>query len=164
MKVLRKVQYFQKINGNRQIINTGCTAQANGLISLTNKIYQYELSDFPQTAQIHPAPRRHRRYFCLPPLVGVGIWISLAAAVATLAAALVLRNPGDTIKSGFDSWKQELSGLAGPATSVSGAAKPRNGASSQGNGSLNELERLIELKNQGKISEEEYQRMKSKIL
>ncbi|HET6252908.1 MAG TPA: hypothetical protein VFE32_02475 [Puia sp.] len=39
---------------------------------------------------------------------GFGIWISLLASIGTLAAAWVLRNPGDTLKGGFDSLKDHI--------------------------------------------------------
>ena len=101
---------------------------------------------------------------------GIGIWISLAASVATLATAWMLRNPADTIKSGFDSLKHDLSGLAGSAGAASaGSASgtsnntPNRNAADNSN-RMAELEKLIDLKNQGKITEEEYQRMKSKLL
>jgi hypothetical protein len=100
---------------------------------------------------------------------GFGIWISLAASVGTLAAAWALRNPGDTLKGGFDSLKHDLAGLSGPAA-PSGPAGPASGTPNTPNRNTTEtstrmadLEKLIELKNQGKISEEEYQQMKSKL-
>ncbi len=45
---------------------------------------------------------------------GFGIWISLLSSVGTLAAAWVLRNPGDTLKEGFNS----LTGVARSVTSA----------------------------------------------
>jgi hypothetical protein len=39
---------------------------------------------------------------------GFGIWISLIASVGMLASAWLLKNPGDTLKSGFDSMKRDL--------------------------------------------------------
>lgn len=98
---------------------------------------------------------------------GWGIWISLIASVGTLAAAWLLRNPGDTLKGGFDSLKHNLSTLSGPAAPAgppSAAAKTSKPNATQSRNSLDDLEKLIELKNQGKISQEEYQRMKSKLL
>jgi len=38
---------------------------------------------------------------------GFGIWISLVAAIGTVAATWLLKNPGDTLKSGFDSLKSK---------------------------------------------------------
>jgi hypothetical protein len=87
---------------------------------------------------------------------GFGIWISLLASVGTLAAAWALKNTGDTLKGGFDSLKHDLAGLSGPASP--------NPNTTQSKSRVDELEKLIELKNQGKISEEEYQQMKSKLL
>jgi hypothetical protein len=39
---------------------------------------------------------------------GFGIWISLIASVGMLASAWLLKNPGDTLKGGFDSMKRDL--------------------------------------------------------
>ena len=120
---------------------------------------------------------------------GFGIWISLLSSVGTLAAAWVLRNPADTLKGGFDSLKNNLSSISGTGSTTSsgsaGAAgstgtSRTSGSTAPGgptfpnsnksslNGSENlhrmdDLEKLIELRNQGKITEEEYQRMKSRL-
>jgi|HubBroStandDraft_1064217.scaffolds.fasta_scaffold31770_4 hypothetical protein len=93
---------------------------------------------------------------------GFGIWISLLASVGTLAAAWALKNPGDTLKGGFDSLKHDLAGLSGPGAPA-GPAGPAGPAKPENKTRVDELEKLIELKNQGKISDEEYQRMKSKL-
>jgi hypothetical protein len=85
---------------------------------------------------------------------GFGIWISLAASIGTLVAAWVLRNPGDTLKGGFDSLKHDISGLAGPAATPSGTSNTANRTSTDSNNKVADLEKLIELKNQSKISEE----------
>jgi hypothetical protein len=95
---------------------------------------------------------------------GFGIWISLLTAVGTMAAAWVFRNPGDTLKSGFDSLKHDLSGVSAPAEGASGTPNTSNRNGTESSNRMADLERLIELKDQGKISEEEYQRMKSKLL
>lgn len=96
---------------------------------------------------------------------GFGIWISLAASIGTLAAAWVFRNPGDTLKSGFESLKHDLGGLSGSSGPASGGSNtPNRNSSTESSNRMAELEKLIDLKNQGKISEEEYQSMKSKLL
>lgn len=88
---------------------------------------------------------------------GLGLWISLAAAVGIVAFAWLYRNPGDTLQNAFEGLKKNVSATtAGAATTPS---KPTNTTSK-----VDELEKLIELKNQGKISDEEYQIMKSKIM
>jgi len=98
---------------------------------------------------------------------GFGIWISLAASIGTLLAAWALRNPGDTLKGGLESLKHDLanfSGAASPAGPASGAPTTSHLNGAESRSTIDELEKLIEWKNQGKISEEEYQRMKSRLI
>ncbi len=72
---------------------------------------------------------------------GIGIWLALICSIGILFAAWFLKEAGLTLKSTIDSMR------------ITPAAA-----------GITELERLVELKNQGKITEEEYQRMKSKIV
>jgi len=120
---------------------------------------------------------------------GIGIWIALAASLGVLADAWLFRNPGDSIKSGFESMKHNLSSnLSGPGASHTGTTSSTGPTSQVGSNSagsnlsatstspsgnssspsassskIADLERLIELRNQGKITEEEYQSLKSKL-
>jgi len=84
---------------------------------------------------------------------GYGLWISLAASLAVLISAWLFKNPGDTLQSGFDSLKKNI-----PHTS-----NPNQNTTTTTN-RMAELEKLIDLKNQGKITEEEYKEMKSKLM
>lgn len=79
---------------------------------------------------------------------GFGIWLALVCSVGILGIAWFLKNPGDNIRASIDGIKQNKF--------VTNSSTPHS--------KVGELERLIELKNQGKISEEEYQEMKSKII
>ena len=85
---------------------------------------------------------------------GFGVWIALLGSIGTLAAAWLLRTPGDTLKGGFDSLRHNLSSISGAASGPAGPAAPDRMA---------DIEKLIELKNQGKITEEEYRRMKARL-
>ncbi len=97
--------------------------------------------------------------------VGFGLWIALAASIAVTLSAWMLKAPGDNLKSGFDSLKKNFSVPAGPSTtSTTPTAPPPASGNSGSAGNLAELERLIELKNKGSITEEEYQLLKSKLL
>jgi len=81
---------------------------------------------------------------------GFGLWISLVASAGVLASAWLFKNPGDTLQSGLDSLKKSMpKGTNQPTTNTNRAA---------------ELEKLIDMRNQGKISEDEYQQLKSKLL
>lgn len=83
---------------------------------------------------------------------GFGIWISLIAAAGVLGSAWLYKNPADSLKSGFESLKKSM-----PTGSDSTMTTSNNSK-------ISELERLIQLRNEGKISEEEYQQMKSKLM
>ena len=87
--------------------------------------------------------------------IGFGMWIAIVAGIATVGSAWMYRSPGDSLKEGFDSLKKNLS---------SATSQPNSANSNTGTSKVAELEKLIELKNQGKITEEEYQTMKSKIM
>jgi hypothetical protein len=41
-------------------------------------------------------------------VLSIGIYIAAIGAVGTLASAYVFRSPGDSIKGGFDSLKQDI--------------------------------------------------------
>jgi len=92
---------------------------------------------------------------------GFGIWIALAASLGTLAAAWMFKNPEDTLKDGLESLKK---GIAIPSNSTPGGASTPPRQAPGGNSRMDELERLIKMKNEGKITEEEYQQLKSKLL
>ena len=81
---------------------------------------------------------------------GFGLWIALVASAGILGSAWLYKNRSDSLKSGFDSIKKSMP--SGNSNTASDANR------------VSELERLIDLRNQGKISEEEYQQMKSKLL
>jgi hypothetical protein len=79
---------------------------------------------------------------------GFGIWIALIASLGIVAFAWFYKNPQDNIMASLESLKKN--------TFTAG--------SSAGTNKISELERLIELKSQGKITEEEYRELKSKII
>ena len=88
--------------------------------------------------------------------IGIGAWVTLLGSAAVIASALLLKSPGDNIKDGFDSLVHKVSGAANTnATTTHTGTSP---------GKIDELERLIKLKEEGKITEEEYQQLKSKLL
>lgn len=93
---------------------------------------------------------------------GIGIWIALLSAIGVVGSAWMFKNPADTLKDGFDSIKQSMATPpAAPTGSVTPTAPP---APPSGTSKIAELEKLVELKNQGNISEEEFQQLKSKLL
>jgi Short C-terminal domain len=84
-------------------------------------------------------------------VTGFGIWISLIASAGVLASAWMFKNPGDTLQGGFDNLKRSM-----PSGTPQSTTTNTNRAA--------ELEKLIDMRNQGKISEEEYQQLKSKLM
>ena len=84
----------------------------------------------------------------------IGLWIALAASIGIVAFAWMYKNPGDTLQNAFDSLKGNIS-----SATTTTPPKPTGGSSK-----IDELEKLIELKNQGKITDEEYQSLKSKMM
>lgn len=86
---------------------------------------------------------------------GFGLWIAILASAGVIGAAWMYKNPADNLKSGFDSLKKSIPGNQTP---------PPDAHPPSGSNRIAELERLINLKNEGKISEEEYQQLKSKLL
>ncbi len=87
---------------------------------------------------------------------GIGIWISVLAAIGVLASTWLFKSPEDSLQDSFESLKSKIT--TATSQNISGTS------SNVGTGKVAELEKLIKLKEEGKISEEEYQEMKSKIL
>ena len=82
---------------------------------------------------------------------GIGIWIALLASLGIVASAWLFKKPGDSLQAGFESLKKSM------PVSTNQPSKPANTSK------VDELEKLINLKNEGKISEEEYEQMKAKL-
>ena len=115
--------------------------------------------------------------------VGYGAWMALAAAVVVLVSAWMFKNPEDTLKGNFDKLKSDfskatLNGTGSPSDSLKAVSetpaapanaepvvrnKPDNNAAANSD-KMDQVLKLIELKSQGKITEEEYQQLKSKLL
>lgn len=87
---------------------------------------------------------------------GFGLWIAILAAAGIVVAAWLLKSPGDSLQSGFESLKKNIPVSAATNTTVTNTT-------AAGNDKMAQLEKLIALKNEGKITEEEYQDLKSKI-
>jgi hypothetical protein len=92
--------------------------------------------------------------------IGFGLWISLLASIAVLLFAWMFKNPSYDLKSGFESMKSSVSSTA---SSFSGSINS-NSSSSSGISQIAELEKLSKLKENGSITEEEFQQLKSKLL
>lgn len=83
--------------------------------------------------------------------VGFGAFISLAASAVLVFITWKFKKAEDTIQGGFD------------ALFKSGG-KPSGPVKAAGNNRMEELDKLVQMRNEGKITEEEYQDLKSKIL
>lgn len=83
---------------------------------------------------------------------GIGIWISLAASAGLIYFILKYKHPEHSLKNSLDEIKNTFSE---PVQRVS--------VPSSGN-PLNELERLISLRDSGKLSADEFDQLKSRII
>jgi hypothetical protein len=90
---------------------------------------------------------------------GVGAWIALIASAGVLIFNWVYRQPGDNIGNSFESLKKDIPFKMASTENTAGSVP----ASSEKN-KMEELEKLIDLKNKGHITEDEYHRLKSKLI
>ncbi|MBO9203752.1 MULTISPECIES: SHOCT domain-containing protein [Niastella] len=84
---------------------------------------------------------------------GYGLWITLAASLAVIISAWLLKKPADTLDNGFNSLKFKMPHPRHPTHT-----------STITNNRMEELEKLIELKKQGRMTEAEYNDMKTKLI
>ncbi len=98
--------------------------------------------------------------------LGFGIWISLIASIGIVLFAWIFKNPEQNIKSGFESLKNSVSGSAATLSNTNKvtSSSTSNTNSVSGENKIAELERLSKLKENGSITEQEFQQLKSKIL
>ena len=92
--------------------------------------------------------------------IGAGMWIAIAAALGVVLFAWLFKSPADNLKSGFEGLKKSISI---PATSSFSAPDENTGNISATN-KINRLEKLSKLKENGSITEEEFQQFKSKLV
>lgn len=83
---------------------------------------------------------------------GIGSWVAFFATLGILISALAFKSKSHSLKDSFDSMKKNISTMM------------QHSNTTGSNDRISELEKLIALKEQGKITEEEYQQMKSKLL
>ncbi len=84
--------------------------------------------------------------------IGWGCWLAMLAAIATIVSAWLFRNPDHQLKESLEGLKKNISSLNSSSTTDKKST------------SIEELEKLIKLKEEGHITEAEYQQMKSKLL
>ena len=83
---------------------------------------------------------------------GIGVWVSLAASLGLIFFTWKYKHPEDSLKGSLDEIKNSFSEPV-QSSSVSSPNNP-----------LNELERLITLRDSGKLSSDEFDQMKSRII
>lgn len=88
-----------------------------------------------------------------------GAFVAFLAAVAVLVLPLVFKALGESLQGDFDHLKQKMKSI-----NTSGGTPTNKPAGTGAINSLEELERLAKLKEQGSITDEEYVQMKAKIL
>ena len=92
--------------------------------------------------------------------LGFGIWIALIACIAVIAFAWMFKNPADDLKGGFESLRKTVATSASAFSNTNGTTT----TTVAGDNKIAELERLSKLKENGSITEEEYQQLKSKLI
>jgi hypothetical protein len=91
--------------------------------------------------------------------IGVGTYMAIATSLAIVIIAWIFRSTADNLKSGFEGLKKSISI---PATSFSGTNT--HTTTSSPTNKIVELERLSKLKENGNITEDEFQQLKSKLI
>ena len=96
---------------------------------------------------------------------GFGIWIALAAAIGVTIFAWMFKNPAHDFKGGFESLKKTVSASAASFSKPNTASSvPPDTSPVASQNKIAELERLSKLKENGSITEAEFQQLKSKLL
>jgi hypothetical protein len=85
---------------------------------------------------------------------GIGIWIALVAALGVTVFTWMFKNPAHDFKSGFESLKKTISVPASSSNTAAVSSADK----------IAELERLSKLKENGTITDAEFQQLKSKLL
>ena len=88
---------------------------------------------------------------------GIGTYIAIATSLAIVIIAWVFRSPADNLKSGLDGLRKRISI---PASSFSDT----NTTNTSPTNKIVELERLSKLRENGNITEDEFQQLKSKLI
>ena len=88
--------------------------------------------------------------------IGFGFIVAVIATLGVVLIPFVIKNSGEGIISDWAALKDSLNSFQGNMK--------KNTISSEKDAKLDELEKLINWRNEGKISEEEYQDLKSKIV
>ena len=88
---------------------------------------------------------------------GIGVIISFFVSAGILAAAWFLKRPGDSLEEGFNALKNGITSKTTISTSES------NNVSAEKN-SLEEIEKLFQMKEKGIITEEDFKMMKQKLM
>lgn len=92
----------------------------------------------------------------------IGAFTAVLAALSVLILPLVFKNPGESLQADFEHLKQKVKSINTGTTIPPPADKPATNSSTVNH--LDELDRIIKLREEGKINDEEYARMKAKIL
>lgn len=105
--------------------------------------------------------------------VGIGCWVALVASLGVAAFSWMFRRPGETLNAGFESLKKNISSATTTPTSTGAApvstaptvtTPPSTPVAAASDNKIAELEKLVQMKNAGHITEEEFRQMKSRLL
>lgn len=96
---------------------------------------------------------------------GFGVWLALIASIAVILSAWLLKSSNNNLKKAFENLASNLNVSATvSSTTLNHSGNDQTHASQLNKQTLAELEKLAQMKNQGIISEEEFQQLKSKLL
>lgn len=93
--------------------------------------------------------------------IGFGLILSFLATLVIIALPILIKEGGESLAGDLSNFKESLKSFQGQVTStVAASSKP---AKTESN-TVAELEKLINWRHEGKISQEEYEELKSKII
>lgn len=96
--------------------------------------------------------------------IGIGMILSFLAAIAVAVIPFVIKQAGESLGSDFAQLKDNLKAVQDNISSAAAAAKSKNVSPASDQNRMSELEKLIAWRNEGKITEAEYQDLKAKII
>lgn len=91
--------------------------------------------------------------------VGMGVWMSLIAAAGIVGVSWHFKKPEDSLADGFDTLKKEIVAKVSSASFASG-----NNNVPKENNTMEEIEKLFQMKEKGIITEEDFKIMKQKLM
>lgn len=93
--------------------------------------------------------------------IGFGLILAFLSALSLTAVPIVIKNAGESLAGDFDQLKSGLKSMQGNISANIDTVRP---TAAKKPGRMDELEKLITWREEGKISQAEYEDLKSKII